>query len=263
MEREEILKFLYQNKDIFVKRVLKQRWKQDRYSYLLTPRQDHGLMLLLLGKITFVFDDKKLIVNEGDVIFLPKNSFYEAIFENGAEDYLVNFDFNENIVEKLPDEITLLAESALDTCSKAFSDLIDETFLKNTLSFRTHGLFFLLLDSISRHSAESDSENMKLIQKVKGMLYGADELSLEEIAVRCGISGSGLRKKFKKSVGISPTEYRTNAKLSRAKNLLESTDMTVNEISDKLNFYDAAYFCKVFKRHVGVTPKEYLKNKRL
>ena len=84
MEREEILNFLYQNKDIFVKQVLKQRWKRDKYSYLLTPRQDHGLMLLLLGKITFVFDDKKLIVNEGDVIFLPKNSFYEAIFGNEA-----------------------------------------------------------------------------------------------------------------------------------------------------------------------------------
>ena len=262
MEREEILNFLYQNKDIFVKQVRKQRWKRDKYSYLLTPRQDHGLMLLLLGKITFVFDDKKLIVNEGDVIFLPKNSFYEAIFEDGTEDYLVNFDFNE-FNENVPDEITLLAENALDSCSKAFSDLIDETFLKNTLSFRTHGLFFLLLDSISRHSAESDLQNTKLIQKIKGMLYGADELSLEKIALRCGISGSGLRKKFKESVGISPTEYRINAKLSRAKNLLESTDMTVNEISDKLNFYDAAYFCKVFKKHIGVTPKEYLKNKRL
>ena len=121
----------------------------------------------------------------------------------------------------------------------------------------------MLLDSISRYSAESNSPDIKVIDKIKALLSGNEELSMSEIAVKCGISESGLRKKFKEAVGMSPSEYRVNAKLSIAKNLIEATDMTVNEISNDLNFYDSAYFCKVFKKHTGMTPKEYLKNKTL
>ena len=266
MRGNDVFEFLNQKKDISIENVLKQYWKQEKYSYMLSPRPNYGLMLLLCGQITFAFGDKKLVVNAGDVVFLPKNSFYEAFFDYGTVDYLINFDMsdiNESSEITSPLEITVLVNNALESCSKAFSELIDEAFFKNDLCFKRQGLFFLLLDSISRYSVERSSSDIKVIDKIKDLLGGNEELSMSEIAVKCGISESGLRKKFKEAVGISLSEYRIRAKLNRAKNLLEATDMTVNEISNSLNFYDSAYFCKVFKKHTGMTPKEYLKNKTL
>ena len=62
---------------------------------------------------------------------------------------------------------------------------------------------------------------------------------------------------------MSPTQFRLKEKFNKAKYLLESTDMSVVEISDRLNFYDAAYFCKMFHKQTGLSPKQYRQKKKL
>ena len=47
--------------------------------------------------------------------------------------------------------------------------------------------------------------------------------------------------------------------LLEAKALLKSTNMTIQQISDELNFPSQSFFGKYFKRLTGVSPKEYKK----
>ena len=78
-----------------------------------------------------------------------------------------------------------------------------------------------------------------------------------EIARRCNISESGLRRLFAKQFGMGPVAYRTALKLKSACRLLLSTDRTVGEIAVQLGFFDESYFCKVFLREMGCTPGQY------
>lgn len=248
-----------------ITKLLKQHWNKDRYSYITHPRQDHGLMLVISGDVIFASKDKTLTVKKGDVVFLPKNSFYEAIFDGEVCDYLVNFDIEaetDNEISNLSFP-TVLFHGASASCLKCFFDLIEGNYVENKNSLRRKGLFYLLLDSISNHSVEFPSLDIKTVEMAKGLLGDTEELSISEIAFKCGISESGLRKKFKDIVGVSPKEYRMNIKLNRAKYYLESTGMSVSDISNTLNFYDSAYFCKIFKLHIGVTPRQYSRNKSL
>lgn len=41
------------------------------------------------------------------------------------------------------------------------------------------------------------------------------------------------------------------------KNLLDTTDLTVKEISEQLHFDDPSYLCRIFKRQTGLTPLQY------
>ena len=91
----------------------------------------------------------------------------------------------------------------------------------------------------------------------------ADKLTLGDLAEILHLSSDRFYHVFKEQTGITPTEYRTEVKLKRAAYLLESTELSVNEISERLNFFDAAYFCKVFRRRIGITPREYRQNKKL
>jgi len=58
---------------------------------------------------------------------------------------------------------------------------------------------------------------------------------------------------------MSPTSYRIKRKLERARVLLLVGDMTVQQVSYELGFYDTAYFCRVFKKAFGMTPTEVRK----
>lgn len=52
-------------------------------------------------------------------------------------------------------------------------------------------------------------------------------------------------------------EYLIDLRIRQAKELLHSTDMTVNDISMSVGYYNASSFIRRFKQHEGVTPNEY------
>lgn len=263
MSPKDIVEFLDRGGGFLITNLLKQHWEKDKYSYITNPRQDYGLLLLISGEVKFTSKEQTMTVKKGDVVYLPKNSFYEAIFEDKADDYLINFDIEAKEKSVCSSAPMLLLRNASASCFKYFFELVEENFVEKKNSLRSRGRFYLLWDSIANHAFEFSSIDARTVERAKDMLYGAEELSISEIALKCGISESGLRRKFKEIVGVSPREYRMSMKLNRAKYLLESTDMSVSDISDSLNFYDSAYFCKTFKSHTGVTPMEYSKNKSL
>lgn len=83
--------------------------------------------------------------------------------------------------------------------------------------------------------------------------------SLSDMAEHCNVSTGYLSHLFTKETGESYSAFMTRLKMDWAKGILETTDETITEISEKLGFQDTAYFIKVFKRQVGVTPLVYKK----
>jgi AraC family transcriptional regulator, transcriptional activator of pobA len=69
-----------------------------------------------------------------------------------------------------------------------------------------------------------------------------------------------LSKVISESSGKSANDWIDNHVTLEAKALLKSTNMTIQQISDELNFPSQSFFGKYFKRHVGISPKEYRAN---
>ena len=94
------------------------------------------------------------------------------------------------------------------------------------------------------------------------------ELSLDrrirvsDLAALVGYTEYYLTEKFKKETGIPVSHYIRFAKVERAKVLLESTEMSVREISDRLAFNTVNYFIQSFRDTVGCTPAQYRKKHR-
>lgn len=80
---------------------------------------------------------------------------------------------------------------------------------------------------------------------------------LTKMAEYCHVSSAYLSRLFTKEVGESYSSFVTRLKIEWSKELLENTDMTVTEISEKLGFNDPGYFIKIFKNNAGVTPAFY------
>ena len=82
-------------------------------------------------------------------------------------------------------------------------------------------------------------------------------ITLDEMASLCNISTSYFSKLFKKDIGDKFANYINKVRIKNAKELLETTDMSILNISLDLGFEDCGYFIKVFKKLEGATPAVY------
>lgn len=82
-------------------------------------------------------------------------------------------------------------------------------------------------------------------------------LTLKEIADFSGLSLSRLSTVFKERTGHSPLNYFNFMKMRKACNLLDNTNMKLNQISLKLGIDDPYYFSRLFSQVMGVSPKAY------
>lgn len=112
---------------------------------------------------------------------------------------------------------------------------------------------------VNKHSQKSYS---LLIQKVTTQIESdlSSDLSLNNLASIFGVNPSYLSSLFKKETGVTLTEYVNKKRVERAKELLLSTNLQIQNISQRCGILDVNYFTKTFKKHTGLTPKKYREN---
>jgi len=84
-------------------------------------------------------------------------------------------------------------------------------------------------------------------------------LNLKELADMCYMSSEHFCRVFKKSTGISPMQFTIRCRISKAKKLLLSTQMSIEEISDICGYVNKPFFYKTFKKIEGITPSNFRK----
>ncbi len=81
--------------------------------------------------------------------------------------------------------------------------------------------------------------------------------SVAELARHCRTSERTLLRRFQAAWGMSPVQYVQQQRVERAKALLESTRLSLADITGRCGYQDVSTFSKVFKRWAAATPREY------
>ena len=85
-------------------------------------------------------------------------------------------------------------------------------------------------------------------------------LTIRMLAEFLGMSTSHLHHIFKQDVSISPMKYIKNLRLQKARELLETTKLSIKEIRAKVGIKNESHFMSDFKQKFGATPTEYRRN---
>ncbi|WP_020619795.1 bifunctional transcriptional activator/DNA repair enzyme AdaA [Paenibacillus daejeonensis] len=85
----------------------------------------------------------------------------------------------------------------------------------------------------------------------------AEELTLHRLAEACHGSPYHLQRTFKRIMGITPTAYLQQLRISRAQELLRCSTLSVRAIGQELGLSNLPYFITLFKRMTGSTPARY------
>lgn len=88
-------------------------------------------------------------------------------------------------------------------------------------------------------------------------LHMEEEISLSTLADLTGYTEHYLSKKFKKEVGMPPSEYLLSERLKRAAFLLSSSKEDMQTISTRLQFCSQSHFSDSFKKQYNCTPSAY------
>jgi AraC-like DNA-binding protein len=88
------------------------------------------------------------------------------------------------------------------------------------------------------------------------------EFTLEDIAKAVGYTEYYLTKKFYKETGIRLVDYVKDARIEHAKIWLQTTNKTIQEISEQMHFGTRNYFSRVFREKTGMTPAAYRERMR-
>lgn len=83
------------------------------------------------------------------------------------------------------------------------------------------------------------------------------DITLAELAESAGVTPQHFCRVFKARLGSRPLEYLARLRISKAKQLLVDTDMTIAEIAAAVGYSDQTYFGVVFKRYEGMSPSGF------
>ena len=86
-----------------------------------------------------------------------------------------------------------------------------------------------------------------------------EEFTLKDVAARVHLNPSYFSVLFKEQVNLNFSEYVTRRRIQRAKELVISTTLPINEIAEEVGYKTAKYFIKIFKEIEGMTPSAYRK----
>ncbi len=183
--------------------------------------------------------------------------------------------FDSVLVEDEELAARLVAEGGEDILDRVF-----ETFSVNCVNmdgFDAKGLDRLverfcdtgmqdaeLLLRIIRHMRRVPKKKRELspvIEAAKARIaeHLCEELSVTELAEQMNVSVHYLTHLFKSFTGTTLVAYRNELRLTRAKELLVGTGLSVGEIAEQTGFSGAAYFTEVFTASESIPPSEYRK----
>ncbi len=223
------------------------------------------LQYVISGEGTIICDDQIFTVRSGDTFLLPSNTnhIYYSTPENHFERIWINFKgelstallsafkLERQIVFHKTDTYALL-EEIQHAC--ATSKTATEYEQSSSL------VFFKTLQFLATQKTEI-KETSEQIEEIR--LYIAchimDNIKLCEIAEHFYVSEEHLIRLFKKSYHVTPHQYILQSKLRLAMIMLRTTNDSIEEISNRLNFSDPRHFSAQFKKHIGIRPLAYRK----
>ncbi len=112
------------------------------------------------------------------------------------------------------------------------------------------------------NSKQLDFSNFNSMEKLNNVLKYIQEnisnnITIDQLAEIMHFHPNYFTKLFKKYMGIPPIQYINKIRLEKAKNLLKTSNMSIQQIASATGFCDIYHFSKTFKSYTGFSPSEY------
>ncbi len=233
----------------------------------------YHLVIVLKGKFTYVINNEQMTVKENDVLLLPPNTLRQKLPYNETSDFVI---FNFHISKDKEFVSPMLFKDSVTPLIKNLINSIPYTFYNDTTApydfyklpgsnnnnplelSKIKGVLHNILNCILIDLFDSLNYKAKNPYIVNILKYINDNITLPitltDICQKLPLSKEYVSRIFKKEMGITVTEYINRQKLTLAKNLLASEELSLQDVCETVGYQNYHYFSRLFKKQFNVTP---------
>ena len=222
---------------------------------------------VLEGEAESVRGNQVFHLRPGNFLAVPPMVFHSSR-SLGSVCHALNFscEISGNIPPILTKGIFYLSPAEISELSGIFRRLLafategGDPDLGSEASHTMESFLLRLARQHTPHHRLSSSRNSilykKIVEYMQENLY--ENVSVQQIAVRNGISTTTIKDLFRSFAGISPKKYYANMRGIEALRLLEE-GLEIEQITEMLNYSSPSYFSNTFKKQFGLPPGQFRK----
>ena len=221
--------------------------------FKVRPRPYAALSYRVSGSGDFLFGEKKIVSNPGDILFIPADVSYEVSYSGGT---MIVVHFNDCNYHA-PENISFSGKSYI---SELFFELLTE-WERRRPTHSVKSLVYKVLQFCSDSNRKENSlHSAELAKQLIDNNFRDPEFSINALVQMLYTSYPTLRRNFLKRYGIPPKQYLLKLRLDTAVTLLSEGFLSVQEVSKKCGFDDARHFSQIFKERFGLSPSKISNN---
>ena len=203
----------------------------------------------------------KLTLLPGQMLYIPPDTAYKMVFHHTAGKIcygrVLSYRFFPDVApHDFPPQIINLNDTLLDYFNQVpeYSTTVNCYFLFKTYQF---------LNELLQHLKKTNEKYIKILQPALNYMNTHDNYTIPELANLCNISEAYFYVLFKKAIGVTPIQMKHTLQSAKAELLLKTTDLTIDEIAEKVGYSSASHFRSVFQRRFTGSPKEIRKRNKI
>jgi predicted TIM-barrel enzyme/AraC-like DNA-binding protein len=136
----------------------------------------------------------------------------------------------------------------------------ERAILNTTKAFKSYGSFDRNDPMVKLLNGDFNTRDCVDFVKKYIEEHYMNEVQLGDLALVAHVSPSYLSTRFKKEMGVSFSEYLVRFRVSKARELLKTKNISCKEAAERVGYKDYVQFSKMFKKYLGEKPTDY-KNK--
>ncbi len=201
----------------------------------------------------YTFNNTETEVTSGTLLFIPDGTVYTTSTPKGSIGTGICFDIFNKDSEPIEFQPGIYTEWSVDI-GRITEDIAQmrQHYINYPADILSLKIMLLKMIRTLCKAMVTSSKDYELIKPAIDYISETyrENLPISAYAAKCNISESYFRKKFTETVGKSPIDYRNELRFAEAK-ILYKQNFTMQEIAERLGFYDAGYFSKIYKKTVG------------
>ena len=225
-------------------------------------RDDYYLIYVVEGELSLDMPNFTQIIGRGTAFIIPPRHMYKYSGNSSTRYLFAHFtgSYAENFLKECGfNTLPCILEN--DFSNKLYDkfNLMIDTFLRNDhLSIQKCACMLqeILMSIYERSLDKADSSPLKTSLKYMHRFF-TDKISIPYLAGLENLSNSRYVTLFKNQTGKSPNEYIIELRLQFAKSLLDNTNLSIKQISQRVGYSDQYFFSRIFKKHLGISPQKY------